>query len=428
MTASRPRLFYGWWVVLTCALALFLGPIPILVYSFGVFLKPFVHDFGAGRGTVSLAVTIETFTVALCLPIAGRLIDRIGPRKVILPANAAAGLIFLAAYFCSDKIWQLYVFNLCLGIACSGLAPLSYCHVVSHWFDRHRGLALGLMMAGLGVGAVVMPSVAQFLIARIGWRLTFSVVGAWIMLITVPLLAKFLVESPESIGLLPDGMPHSSGASLRRANDAGMRLSEACRTLDFWWLTCAIVLVAGSEHACLSHIAAILADRGASAATAALATSVFGVGLLVGRTGSGYLLNRFSAPRVAALIFACAATGIGLLRVAASQQLAFAAAFFVGMGLGAEVDIMAFLVSRYFGLRAFGAIYGVIFAAFALAGGLGAYLMGLSFDATGSYALSLAIFCIATFVGAALMLRLGPYRYKPAYAGASGPEPDVVTV
>jgi predicted MFS family arabinose efflux permease len=165
-------------------------------------------------------------------------------------------------------------------------------------------------------------------------------------------------------------------------------------------------------QACLTHIAAILADRGTSAQAAALATSLFGGGLLFGRTGSGYLLDRFFAPRVAALIFGGAAVGIGLLRIATSQELTLAAAFFIGLGLGAEVDIMAYLTSRYFGLRSFGTIYGVIFAGFGLAGGLGAYLMGAAFDATGSYALPLALFCFATLIGAALMLRFGPYRYQ----------------
>ena len=428
MNEKRPRLFYGWWVVLTCALGLFLGPIPTFFFSFAVFLKPFVREFHAGRGAVSIALTLETTTLALCVPFAGRLIDRFGPRKVILPANLAASLILLAAYFISDKIWQLYVFYLILGIVGAGVAPVSYCYVISHWFDRHRGLALGLMMAGLGMGAFVMPSAAQYLIARFGWRLAFGVVGALILIITLPVLTRFLVEKPESMGLLPDGVACATGPSAPPVRNVGMVLRDALRTPAFWLLLSSIVLVSASVQACFAHIAAILADRGASAKTAALAASTFGAGVLAGRTGSGYLLDRFFAPRVAAVIFACAAAGIGLLRVAASQGLAFAAALFIGLGLGAEVEIMAFLISRYFGLRAFGAIYGLVFGAFGLAAGLGAYLMGASFDTTGSYALMLAVFCVAAFVGASLMLRLGPYRYWPGYAAESGPESDMVPI
>lgn len=428
MHEKRPRLFYGWWVVLTCALGLFLGPIPTFFFSFAVFLKPFVREFHAGRGAVSIALTLATISLAVFVPIAGRLIDRFGARKVILPANLLGGLLFLAAYFCSDKIWQLYVLYLLLGIVGAGVAPVSYCYVISHWFDRHRGLALGLTMAGLGMGAFVMPSATQYLIARFGWRLTFGIVGASILIITVPVLTRFLVEKPEAMGLMPDGVLYPAGTSLRPANNVGMALRDALRTPAFWLLLCSIVLVSASVQACFAHIAAILADRGASAKAAALAASTFGAGLLAGRSGSGYLLDRFLAPRVAAVIFACAAAGIGLLCVASSQGLAFVSALFIGLGLGAEVDIMAFLISRYFGLKAFGAIYGLIFGVFGLAGGLGAYVMGASFDATGSYALMLAVFCAAASVGASLMLRLGPYRYGPGYAVERGPESDMVPI
>ncbi|MBV8113361.1 MAG: MFS transporter [Silvibacterium sp.] len=414
MSGIHPRWFYGWWVVLTCALGLFLGPIPTMVFSFGVCLKPLAREFHAGRGAVSLALTFFTIAIGIGAPLAGRLIDRFGARKVILSANVLVGLILLAANFCSERIWQLYLFYLSLGIFSSGLTPISYCWVVSRWFDRHRGLALGLMMLGLGSGALLMPPIAQALIARFGWRLTFAVVGAVILTVTVPILTRFLIEKPESIGLWPDGAPRGAVISAGPDVDAGLSWSQAWRTETFWLLFCAVVLVSASVQACFAHGAAILADRGATAQVAAVATSLFGAGLLVGRSGSGYLLDRFFAPRVAALIFACTAVGIGLLRVAASHPLAFVAAFFIGIGQGAEVDIMAYLISRYFGLRSFGLIYGFIFGGFGLAGGLGAYVMGASYDATGSYRLMLIMFCLASFLGAAFMLRLGPYRHGAA--------------
>jgi MFS family permease len=175
-------------------------------------------------------------------------------------------------------------------------------------------------------------------------------------------------------------------------------------------------------QACLTHIAAIVADRGAPAQAAAFATSLFGGGLLIGRAGTGYLLDRFFGPRVAAGIFSCAAVGIILLRIASSQELAFAASFLVGLGLGAELDIMAYLTTRYFGIRSFGAIYGFLFGGFLLAGGSGAYLMDAAFDSTGSYALALTLFSIATLTGAAVMMRLGPYRYQVRTPGARPPE------
>jgi predicted MFS family arabinose efflux permease len=281
-------------------------------------------------------------------------------------------------------------------------------------------------MLGLGAGALIMPSATHYLIARFGWRLTFVIVGAAILVITVPVVATFLKERPELMGLLPDGRSHAVTAFARLDADLGLSWGEAWRTPTFWLLFCSFVPVSASVQACLTHVGAILADQGAPARAAALATSLFGAGLLVGRAGSGYLLDRFFAPRVAAFIFGCAAAGMGLLRIAGSQELAFAAAFLIGLGLGAEVDIMAYLTSRYFGLPSFGAIYGFVFAGFALAGGLGAYLMGAAFDATGSYELALTLCSIVTFIGAALMMRLGPYRYQNSPPGEGGPELELL--
>lgn len=142
MTKSRPRLFYGWWIVVICAVGLFLGPAPIVVFSFGVFLKPLAQEFHLGRGAISLAFTLHNTIFACGLPFAGRLIDRFGPRRVILPSTFMAGLILLSAYFCSVRIWQVYLLYAALGVAMCGAAAVSYSDVISHWFDRQRGWPL----------------------------------------------------------------------------------------------------------------------------------------------------------------------------------------------------------------------------------------------------------------------------------------------
>lgn len=144
-----------------------------------------------------------------------------------------------------------------------------------------------------------------------------------------------------------------------------------------------------------------------------MATSFLGSALLIGRVGSGYLLDRFFAPRVAMCIFGAAACGIVLLRTAAGTQLVFLAVFLIGLGMGAEVDIIAFLTSRYFGLRAFGEIYGYAFASYTLAGALGPWLMRRGFERSGSYVSILVGFLLATLLAAVLMTRFGPYRFRP---------------
>jgi MFS family permease len=412
MGKTRARAFHGWWIVLISAFGMFLGPIPIVVFSFSVFLKPLAEEFHSGRAPISLALTLHNFISAFGIAISGRLVDRFGSRKVILSALVMGSAILLSSYFCAARVWELYAFFLAAGLANAGAGPVPFGNVISHWFDRRRGLALGATMLGMGCGALVMPSLAQRLIASFGWRSAYGFTGAAILLITVPIIAIFLKERPEQMGLLPDGTNRSVAMSAVIGSDVGSSLREAWQTRAFWLLLAAFVLISLSVHAGFTHFAAILSDRGSSAAAAALAASLFGGGVIAGRALTGYLLDRFFAPRVTALVFACAAAGIALLATTRSQNIAFAAALLIGFGWGTEGDAKAYLVSRYFGLRCFGEIYGFIFAGFVLAGGLGAYLMGLAFDHMRSYEFPLAIACLGALVSAVLMMVLGPYRYQ----------------
>jgi MFS family permease len=297
-----------------------------------------------------------------------------------------------------------------LGFVTHGLGPIPYGYVISHWFDRQRGLALGLMMVGIGSGAMIMPSFAQQLIARFGWQTAYAILGGAVLLIPIPIAAAFLKEKPQELGLLPDGAPPKKPTAGREASVQGLSVKEAWHTRTFWVMVCAFFLVSASVQGCLVHITAMLSDRGISAQTAALGSSLVGAAVLIGRVFTGYLLDRVFAPLVAAVFFSAAALGIALLWLAAAP-LAFAGGFLVGLGLGAEVDIIAYLTSRYFGLRSFGEIYSGAFAAFALAGALGPLIMGASFDLTGSYRVPLIAFLAATLIAIVLMTRLGAYRY-----------------
>jgi MFS family permease len=406
----RLGFFYGWWVVLASAVALFWG-VPVTVFSFPAFLQPLMQEFHAGRAAVSLAFTLQLIVGALSNPLAGWLIGRHGARKVVIPATAIFGTLFLSVVAFSGALWHMYVFYTALGFVIPGMGPLPYGYVVSHWFDRRRGLALGLMMVGIGSGAMIMPSLAQQLVARLGWRAAYVILGGAVLLISTPVVAAFIKEKPQDLGLLPDGAQRNSSGAGQEAAAQGLTAHEAWHTGTFWVMVCAFFLVSASVQGCLVHTMAMLSDRGMSAQTAALGSSLAGGSVLIGRVFTGYLLDRFFAPRVAAAFFGAAALGIGLLW-RGTTPVAFAGGFLVGLGLGAEVDIIAYLTSRYFGLRAFGEIYSWAFAAFALAGALGPLIMGTSFDRTGSYHGALVTFLAATLVAAVLMTRLGPYRYR----------------
>ena len=157
-------------MVATAALGLCLGAAPIIVYSFAVFFKPLSQEYHAGRAAISFAFTLQNVAAALFAPLTGRLIDRFGARKVILPGTAIFGLLLVSSKLLGSKVWYLYVFFAVVGIVQGCTSPVGYSVVVSHWFNRRRGLGLGLMMLGIGVGAIVAPSAAQRLIAMFGWR------------------------------------------------------------------------------------------------------------------------------------------------------------------------------------------------------------------------------------------------------------------
>jgi MFS family permease len=422
MTSAGAKVFYGWWVAWIAALGLFLNTGTIIVFTFGVFAKAMGQEFHSGRAKISLAFTIHNVTAALFVPLAGRLVDRYGPRRVLLPCTALLGLILVSSRILSEAIWQLYLFYFALGIVSGGAGAMSYTDVISRWFDRHRGLALSVMMLGMGSGAIVMPSIAQRLVATFGWRLSYSIFGVTVLLIPLPTVWAFLRERPENMGLLPDGATEDSVSRPVAVNEIGLTLREAANSSTFWIIVCVLFLITASVHACFIHLPALLTDRGGAAQLAAFSSSIFGVGLFVGRVGCGYLLDHFFAPRVAALLFSAVAVGIGCLTLGHGISSALVAALLVGLGIGAEVDIIAYLTSRYFGLRSYGAIFGSMWAVFGVSGGLGAYLMGFGFDKTGSYVMPLTGFFCAAVLAVLLTMMLGPYRYRVGLAAEATQE------
>src|SRR5437016_4995158 len=205
------------------------------------------------------------------------------------------------------------------------------------------------MMLGIGIGAIVVPFSAQRLIAMFGWRMTYAMLGFATLVIALPIAAVFLRNDPKDKGLLPDGVVEPAGSALQVAREhavvEGLSWPDIWRTSTFWLLVASFFLAGASVHACVLHMGAMLSDRGVSAQAAAVASSMVGFAVLIARVGTGYLLDRFFAPKLAAFFFCGAAAGIGLLMFGASGKLALGAAFLIGMGMGAEGDIIAYSLS-----------------------------------------------------------------------------------
>ena len=408
MTAAEgnPR-YEGWRVAAASAAGVFVSFASLLVYTFGIFLKPWTEEFGWSRESVSAAFGIAAMTVAVCSPPLGYLLDRLSPARVIVPCVCVFGLAFASLSLLTSSIWHLYAVFFVLGLVGNGTAQMAYSRAVSSWFDARRGTALAIVMAGGAVGAIVLPPVAGSLIARYGWRQACVILGAMVLLIGPLAAARFVRQRPQ--------------ANHAEAPAEGATLSEGLRSRVFWILVAVLFGSSIAQNGAITHLAALLTDRGVTAQGAALAVSAMGAASLAGRLGTGWLLDRFFAAHVAVGLLAMAAAGTFLLATADSIVLGVLAAALIGGGMGGEADVTPYLLSRYFGLRAFSALYGLTWTAYAIAGAIGPILMGRAFDVAGSYGTLLP--ALAGGIVAVAMLLLFLPRYEPRSDRLSAAQP-----
>lgn len=387
-------------ILITACAGVFVSFASIVVYTFGIFLKPLAETFHWSRAQVSVAFTLAALTVAACSPLLGHLLDRFPARRVVLPCTIVYGAAFGSLAFLTPHLWHLYAVFVVLGIVGNGTTQLAYARVVSAWFDRRRGQALAAVMTGSGLGSMVFPPVAQALISAYGWRVAYEVLGVIIFAVAIPLAGLFLRE--------PDG------AESPRPNLAAKRSAAgSVWSAPFLGIAAALLLFSFATNGLNTHWAALLTDRGATAERAAFVLSIAGAATLFSKLGTGYLLDRFRAGRAAAVLLGLCALGFVLILRGYQWQLAIASAILVGIGMGAESDVVPYLLTRYFGLQRFGALYGYTWCVYAVAGATGPLAMGAVFDHTGSYH-ALLVISLAMVIGAALIFALLPGYQLPA--------------
>lgn len=397
-SASSPEAslrYPGWRVVLAAHYGVMMSFGSLLVFTFSVFLKPLTAEFGWGREEVSRAFAIAAMTVAASSPFLGRLLDRGQPRRVVLPCLAVFGLAFASLGLLTPHLWHLYAVFFVIGVVGNGTTQMGFSGAVSSWFTERRGLALALIMAGAGLGSIVLPPLAQGLIGRYGWRSAYFALGSLALAVSLPLAARFLRNNPAA------ERPRAGGAGLARAS---------LRTRAFWILVATLFLSSIAANGAIAHLAALLTDRGLAAETAAWVAAALGGASLGGRILTGYLLDRFWGPLISCLLLAAMAAGILLLAFAHTFPAGLAAALLIGLGLGGEADVTPYLLSRYFGLGSFSTLYGLTWTFYAIAGGLGPVLLGRVFDATASYTFVLSLLAIPTAISAILMLWMPRYE------------------
>jgi MFS family permease len=387
--------YYGWRVVLAACFGVMAGFGSLFVYTFAVFVKPLGADFGWSREAVSRGFGLAAVTLGLISPLLGRRIDRFGPRRIILPCVTVYCCAIASLSFLHAQLWQFYTTCIVLGAVGNGAAHLAYSRSISTWFQRRLGTALAFVMVGAGLGAMILPVVAQSIISQSGWRAAYLSLGGIALLLGLP-LSWLYVRERGAVVAAP--VAHS-----------GSTWQQGLRSLAFWIIVAVLFVSSISMNGAITHLSALLTDRGITPRSAALCASVLGGSSLIGRVGVGWLLDRFFGARVALVVSLITACGIFLLAHANSFAAGCLAAALIGIGAGGEAAITPYLLTRYFGLRAFSTLYGLTWTFYAFAGAIGPIILGRAFDATGSYVSLLVALSAALALAAAMNLLLPKY-------------------
>ncbi|HTJ92028.1 MAG TPA: MFS transporter [Pararobbsia sp.] len=402
-----------WWTVVGGAICLSVGAGVISAFMFGTFIRAIAAENHWGRSQVSLGLTIFEFAMGPGTIVLGWLVDRLGVRKPTL-----IFLTLFAASIAMVSVMPPSIPLFCLAFAAVGFfAPgsnaLPYAKVVCARFDRHRGLALGLTVGGTAIGGTLMPQYAGYLLSHYGWRAGYAGVAVVVAAFSLPALF-FLVR-----------MPSGTRQAREKIGDAGLpRLSEIVRTSkSFRLLGLAIFCMSGVMLAMLSQLVPMMMDRGETIRIATSMLSIAGVSSAIGRLLAGYLMDRMHAPFVAAMSFTITLAGVLILASGARGHEAMFAAGLIGVSIGAEADIITFIVSRYFDLRLFGRVCGGMWACWGWGAGIMIFLTGLCYDVLHSYYAALWSFVGLIVVAIVSVCRLGPYVYperRDVYAAYVG--------
>jgi MFS family permease len=418
---QQPRFFYGWVIV---AIAFIMMAIGYTQRStFAVFYPVLVEEFGWERGNTALIFSISIIVYGLTAPLAGRLVDRLGPR-VVFPFGVCLMSGGIALCSVATQQWHFYLLYgvmAAVGLSIVGSTPLNA--IITNWFVRKRALAIGIYSTGFGASLLVSP-LAQKLITGLGWQRAYLTMGVLTAVIVVPLVIIFMRRSPSDRGTVPDGdaprvvVPNAPDPRL--VETTWMRtdwtLRRAVRTRQFWLLFLADLCLMGvAQQTVIAHSVYLFRDSGFGAQMAANSFSFYGIGITIGYL-SANLSDRIGRERVIipGCLLAAAATALLFLVDGPSHfWLGCVSMFFCGLGMGAMVTTFFATIADLFQGRDFGAIMGMMTFGFSIGGAFSPWFAGYLHDVTGSYSVAVALVVSALIVGASLVALAGPHRLRP---------------
>ena len=405
--SKSPTIYYGWWIVAISAVGMSTGPGQFAFGSLGLFMLPLGEEFGWNRTEISLALTCFTVALALSIPYIGKLVDRFGSRKILLPSLTVFAVLLALIPVLANQLWVLFLLFVLIGSLAAGANALPYLRSISAWFDRRRGLAIGIAMGGSGMGFVYVPPMVQYMIDSHGWRSGYFMLAAVTFIVAVPLVYFVLREAPSQAEI--EGNDELDQRTAEQKSGSRIPLLLLLKRPLLWQLFVIFCLLSFSLYGVLAHLVPMLSDRGMSSGNAALVMSTLGISIVAARVIIGYIIDRFFAPFVAAICFLVAVAGVGLLATGAVGSLAFLAAVLIGFSMGAEIDMLAFLTGRYFGVENFGQVYGILFTSFLIGTSVGPVAYGMAYETMGSYIWALLVSIVLMLASTVITVLLPRY-------------------
>jgi MFS family permease len=391
-------------------------------YSLGVMIRPIEQEYGWTRAEISSGPFIIALIALIGAPLVGVAMDRFGARRIALPGVLFFCVTLALVSTATPSIWSWWILWVIVGISAMTVIPSIWTFAINSFFDANRGKALAIALSGTGIGAFLMPPLTNFLIDHHGWRGAYIGLALIMAAICFP-LTLFFFRSAQDV----HRTANAASGSKRTAPVAlsGMTAREGFATLRFYQLAAATVIFSTAICGLTANQTPILIAQGLTPVRAAAVAGLMGIGSIIGRLAGGILLDKWDAKKVAAISVLAPCLNVGLLLAfPGSIEAAMAATFMLGLAIGTELDAVAYLAARHFGLRSLGTLYGTINGLMLFANGLAPMLANLVFDLTHSYRLYMWLVIPAFFGTAAIFLAMGKY---PTFAPVEPPaeEPGI---
>ena len=412
---KNPKVFYGYWILVATFFCLFIYA-GCGFYAFSLFVRPLQADFGWGRGEINAAFTILFLVSGMASPFIGKVVDRYGARRVISIGAAIVGLGFILLSVMSN-LWHFYVVYAVIGVGMTAIGQVPTSAIVSNWFEKRRGLVIGVMSTGIGIGGFALaPLVGGYIIPSFGWRVSYLVLAmlAWVLIIPLALLV--MKTKPADMGLYPDGRqaPDAmTGAEALSSTAKGLTLKMALATSAFWLICISFLLNQFSQIGLVQSQVPHLEDIGFPVVTAATALGFVGLASAIGKFGFGWLCDRIPAKYACSIGLGFMLTGVIIfmnIKPTSPLAIVWLYAFSTGLGSGSWLPTMSMLISTNFGLVTYGTIFGVVALFQNLGMAVSPLMAGYMYDTMNTYHLAFIIFLV--LFGIAILAMLAVRRPK----------------